>query len=274
MLSTRRSRGSGRQALAHLALLLAACFALALFSLAVFGGDRVQANPPNPPHGDGVHPGGGNGGLDNSGHGFHQEPPPPPPPPPDPPPDNPPPDNPPPARQAARAPPGGHRSGATRHLERPTATGLSGVAGAIASGHAGGHSDGGPERQRDREAPRESGRPRSPSQGQPRAVQGPEGCSDRRPGTRRRSAGGNPNRSTFADRLLSPTQIDLSAKNLGEGGLLRPPARGAALSAGDDLQQGDREEPRGDQGAGSSARAPGFCSSSAGSRSGGIRRSP
>jgi hypothetical protein len=31
---------------------------------------------------------------------------------------------------------------------------------------------------------------------------------------------GNPNRSTFADRLLSPTQVKLSAKNLGEGGLL------------------------------------------------------
>jgi hypothetical protein len=31
---------------------------------------------------------------------------------------------------------------------------------------------------------------------------------------------GNPNRSTLADRLLSPTQIDLSAKNLGQSGLL------------------------------------------------------
>jgi hypothetical protein len=30
----------------------------------------------------------------------------------------------------------------------------------------------------------------------------------------------NPDRSTFAERLLSPTQIDLSAENLGEGGLL------------------------------------------------------
>ncbi len=33
------------------------------------------------------------------------------------------------------------------------------------------------------------------------------------------AASGNPNRSTFADRLLSPTQIDLSAENLGKGGL-------------------------------------------------------
>jgi len=31
---------------------------------------------------------------------------------------------------------------------------------------------------------------------------------------------GNPHRSTFAERLLSPTQINLSAKNLGEGGML------------------------------------------------------
>jgi hypothetical protein len=31
---------------------------------------------------------------------------------------------------------------------------------------------------------------------------------------------GNPNRSTFADRLLSPTDINLSAKNLAEGGML------------------------------------------------------
>ena len=95
MFSIRRSRGSGRHALAHLALLLAACTAVALLSLSVLGGDRVQANPPNPPHGDGVHPGGGNGGLDNSGHGLHPNPPPPPPPD-NPPPDNPPPDNPPP----------------------------------------------------------------------------------------------------------------------------------------------------------------------------------
>ena len=33
-------------------------------------------------------------------------------------------------------------------------------------------------------------------------------------------SGGNPNRSTLADHLLSPTQIDLSAENLAEGGLL------------------------------------------------------
>ena len=45
----------------------------------------------------------------------------------------------------------------------------------------------------------------------------------RAPATPLRRAGtpeSNPNRSTFADRLLSPTEIDLSAKNLGEGGML------------------------------------------------------
>jgi MFS family permease len=31
---------------------------------------------------------------------------------------------------------------------------------------------------------------------------------------------GNPDRSTFADRLLSPTQVRLTAKNLGQGGML------------------------------------------------------
>jgi hypothetical protein len=48
------------------------------------------------------------------------------------------------------------------------------------------------------------------------------------PGIRGRSApfvaapapAGNSDRSTFADRLLSPTQIDLSAENLGKGGVL------------------------------------------------------
>src|SRR3954453_19891343 len=67
MPSTHRSRGSGARALAHLGLLLAAT-ALALFCLSALSGDRVNAKPPNPPRGDGVHPGGGNGGLDNSAH--------------------------------------------------------------------------------------------------------------------------------------------------------------------------------------------------------------
>jgi hypothetical protein len=34
------------------------------------------------------------------------------------------------------------------------------------------------------------------------------------------ASSGNPDRSTFADRLLSPTDIDLSAENLAQGGLL------------------------------------------------------
>src|SRR5215218_11516648 len=124
MPSTHRSRGSGARALAHLGLLLAAT-ALALFCLSALSGDRVHASPPTPPHGDGVHPGGGNGGLDNSAHTLHPNPQPPPPP--DPPPDDPPPRDAPPVQQPA--------SGGTN-----SSGGLGGVAGATASGHSGAHS--------------------------------------------------------------------------------------------------------------------------------------
>src|SRR4051812_36804088 len=115
---TRRSRGSGRRALAHAALLFGACAFALLVSLTVLGGTQVQANPPNPPHGDGVHPGGGNGGLDNSGHTLHPnpEPPPPPPPPPDDPPDKPPPDDPPPDREP---PPSGGGGGSPTSAPAP-----------------------------------------------------------------------------------------------------------------------------------------------------------
>src|SRR3954451_9445926 len=96
----------------------------------VLGSARVQANPPNPPHGDGVHPGGGNGGLDNSGHGYHRggNENPPPPPPDDPPPKDPPPDDPPPPdKQPAVS------SGAST---TSTSNGLNQVAGATGGGHA------------------------------------------------------------------------------------------------------------------------------------------
>ena len=126
---TRRSRGSGRRALAHAALLFGACAFALLVSLTVLGGTQVQANPPSPPHGDGVHPGGGNGGLDNSGHTLHPNPEPPPPPPPDDPPDNPPPDAPPPGRGP---PPAGGGGGSP--TSAPTPTGINGVAGISASG--------------------------------------------------------------------------------------------------------------------------------------------
>ena len=209
MPSTRRSRGSGRHAFAHVALLFAACFALVLLSMTVLGGARSQANPPNPPHGDGVHPGGGNGGLDNSGHGFHQ----PPPPPPVDPPDNPPPDDPPPNREPAPTRGGG---GST---STPTApTGISGVAGVSSKGHSSSNSS--------------SGRPAGDVIVKPhpkpdvvskhkakdaKQVKAPEAGPVPAPAA---APTGNPNRSTFADRLLSPTDLDLSAENLAEGGLL------------------------------------------------------
>ena len=222
---TRRSRGSGRQELAHLALLLAGCLALALLSLTVFGGGRVQAKPPNPPQGDGVHPGQGNGGLDNSAHNLHPNPQPPPPP------DNPPPDNPPPHDPPPNDPPpddspppdkspgDGGGSGGYSSSTGPASTGLGGVAGATASAHAGGHSHGpGP-------APSVVVKPHpSPAAGPVHHKAAPSGRGVKVAGagpTAAPVAGptGNPQRSTFADRLLSPTQIDLSAKNLGEGGL-------------------------------------------------------
>ncbi len=217
MLATRRSRGSGRQALAHLALLLAACLALAFLSLAVFGGSRVQANPPNPPHGDGVHPGGGNGGLDNSGHTLHPNPQPPPPPPDNPPPDDPPPDNPPPPD---KQPSGGGGGGDASTSSGSTATGLSGVAGATASGHAGGHSRSAGPNGSVIVKPHQSPAGGTVHHKAGKTVQGNKVAAAPAPPAPVVAAPvSNPNRSTFAERLLSPTQIDLSAKNLGEGGL-------------------------------------------------------
>jgi hypothetical protein len=214
MLSTRRSRGSGRQALAHLALLLAACLALALLSMTVFGGSRVQANPPNPPHGDGVHPGGGNGGLDNSGHTLHPNPQPPPPPPDNPPPDDPPPNDPPPDNPPPpdKQPSGG---GDASTSSGSSATGLGGVAGATASGHARSAGPSGSVIVKPHQSPAGTVHKKAG-----KTVQGNKVAAAPAPPAPAVAAPvSNPNRSTFADRLLSPTQIDLSAKNLGEGGL-------------------------------------------------------
>jgi hypothetical protein len=201
--------------LAHLALLFAACVAVGVFSLTVLGGDRVQANPPNPPHGDGVHPGGGNGGLDNSGHGYHpggsEDPPPPPPD--DPPP--PPPDDPPPPTKDPVQTGGGSTTS--------TSGGSNQVAGATGSGHAPSHSHAA------RSAPSAIVKPKSNpavthQQKAKVAVKAPKPAKVNAPAALpapvAAASSGNPNRSTFADRLLSPTQINLSAKNLGEGGML------------------------------------------------------
>ncbi len=240
MSSTRRSRGSGAQALAHLGLLLAACFAVALFSLAVLGGDRVQAHPPNPPHGDGVHPGGGNGGLDNSGHGFHQDPPPPPPQP-DPPPPEPPPADPPAEPPPADLPPdnGPVDTGAGPQPSSPTPTALSGVAGVTASGHA-------PRRvqwwircERDRAAPHEPRRQGRPSQGPPtEAGQGAPGWTVARYRSRPR-----PHRQPQALEPGRQASLADPDRPLGQescrGRAAHPLADRAPLPAGDDLQQGD-----------------------------------
>jgi hypothetical protein len=189
--------------LAHLALLLAACLALALLSVVVFGGGRVQANPPTPPHGDGVHPGAGNGTLDNSAHTLHPDPaPPPPPPPPVPPPDDP---------QPAQPPVAG-ASGSTTG-------GLGGVAGATASGHATRRSQAAPPPSvivKPHPAPH-AAPARHKQKVTAKVVQAPP--PEPLPAAAPPSSG-NPHRSTFADRLLSPTELDLSAKNLGQGGML------------------------------------------------------
>ena len=226
MPSTSRSRGSGRQPCAHLALLLAACLALVLLSLTVFGAGQAQANPPQPRHGDGFHPGGGNDHIDSSGghHGSeHPKPPPPPPdnPPPDcPPPDDPPPDNPVP-QEAPPPDPGPTVTGGGSSSIGAAATGLGGVAGVSASGHADDHSNGGgpsgtvivpphinpPTKIAHHKAKSKSKPAKSviaPAAGPPPTAPPPSG---------------NPHRSSFADRLLSPSDIDLSAENLGEGGL-------------------------------------------------------
>ena len=202
--------------LAHLALLFAACVAVGVFSLTVLGGDRVQANPPNPPHGDGVHPGGGNGGLDNSAHGYHpggsEDPPPPPDDPPPPPPDDPPP----PAKDPVQTGGGSTTS---------TSGGSNQVAGATGSGHAPSSSHAA------RSAPSVIVKPQTnPAVSHhqkakvDKSVKAPKPVKANAPAALpapvAAASSGNPNRSTFADRLLSPTQINLSAKNLGQGGML------------------------------------------------------
>ena len=202
--------------LAHLALLFAACLALALLSLTVLGDARVQANPPNPPHGDGVHPGGGNGGLDNSAHGYHpggnEDPPPPPDDPPPPPPDDPPP----PAKDPVQTGGGSTTS---------TSGGSNQVAGATGSGHAPSSSHAA------RSAPSVIVKPQTnPAVSHhqkakvDKSVKAPKPVKANAPAALpapvAAASSGNPNRSTFADRLLSPTQINLSAKNLGQGGML------------------------------------------------------
>jgi hypothetical protein len=198
-------------------LLFGACLALALLSLTVLGGTPVQANPPTTPHGDGVHPGGGNGGLDNSGHTLHPNPqPPPPPPPPDdppdkPPPDKPPPDDPPPDKQPVS-------TGGGTQPSTPAPSGISGVAGASTSGQTGSHPHGAAAPDSVVVKPHTN-----PATDHHKKANAPKASKVTAAGpapTAVEASSGNPDRSTFADRLLSPTDINLSAENLAQGGML------------------------------------------------------
>jgi hypothetical protein len=211
---------------AHLVLLFAAC-ALALISLSAIGGGQAQASPPKPPHGDGIHPGGGNNHLDNSGHTLHPDPEPPPPPPDKPPPDNPPPDKPPPDKPPPKVtPPKANppvvKPAAPTSAPAPTPSPSGGVAGATASGTAKKSGSGGsgssvvvtP-------VPNPVTHPAKHAAKKPKVIKtapvppAPISAPAAAPPPQ-----SNPNRSTFADRLLAPTSIDLSGKNLGEGGML------------------------------------------------------
>ncbi|MDX6607063.1 MAG: hypothetical protein QOD14_1603, partial [Solirubrobacterales bacterium] len=163
-----------------------------------FGATQAGADPPKPPHGDGVHPGGGNDHLDNSAHTLHPNPAPP----------TPPPDT-------------SHSGGGPlTQPSPPSNSGIGGVAGVKTSGHA-------PDRphsvaptgsvivtpthnpvvkHRVHHAKVTKALPVPvPTVVAPPAVAPPTG---------------NPQRSSLADRLLSPTDINLSAKNLGEGGMI------------------------------------------------------
>lgn len=186
---------------------------VAMFVIGAVGIPATQAgaDPPSHPHGDGVHPGGGNDHLDNSGHTLHPHPAPPPTPPPDPPPNVPPPKSPPPKV----APP---VNPAPTSAPAPTPS-SGGVAGAKASGSAKGGSGGPngtvvvtpvPNPATKHAVKHVNKQPKEvkalPTPAAPIAAAAPPAS--------------NPDRSTFADRLLAPTAIDLSAKNLGMGGML------------------------------------------------------
>jgi hypothetical protein len=110
-------------------------------------------------------------------------------------------------------------SGSGSPSSGPPARGVGGVAGVSTSGHAAGH----PRvaiptvtvivQPNTKPAARVShhGAKETKPIGAPEPAPSPSGAAAR---------SGNPHRSTFAGRLLSPTQINLSAKNLGEGGML------------------------------------------------------
>jgi hypothetical protein len=196
MLSTHRTGGCGKGRCLR-RLTLPCAFLVGLLAVIAIGAAQAGADPPQPPHGDGVHPGGGNDHLDNSAHTLHPNPAP-----------TPPPD---PLPTVAPTSGGSAPSG-----------GVGGVAGATASGKA-------------------SAKPASSPRPQGTVTVAPTPNPVTQPTHHRKKAPpklkavpapapppivappapqSNPDRSTFADRLLAPTAIDLSAKNLGEGGML------------------------------------------------------
>jgi hypothetical protein len=209
--STRRSRGSGvlRRLRALVALPCILAGSIGLLSLAVVGIGQAAASTPShvskSDHGGGDHGGGDNQGGDDQGDDDQGEDGPPSPPPHDPPPDNPPPDSPPPD---AGNPHGGGVGAPSSPSGGGTSSGLGGVAGVKTSGHAPSRSHAAgaagsvivqPTRHPVGKALKTSTAAAAPLATQP---------------------AGNPQRSSLADRLLSPTQVNLSAKNLGEGGML------------------------------------------------------
>ena len=183
------------------ALLFAAlCFAV--------GAPAAFGDPPFPPHGDGLHKGGGNDHLDNSSHGYYPG---------TPPPDNPPPDNPPPDNPPPQVTPTDTGSGAVAGATASSG-GFSGVAGVKTSGHAPTFHPAPTVTVAPQPAPPKI----APVKHHAKPVHTPKPIAlpALPPAPVPAVAATDSRRSIFANHLLSPTGVDLSAKNLGEGGLL------------------------------------------------------
>jgi hypothetical protein len=180
---------------------LVAIVALLAVGAIGIGATQAGADPPQPPHGDGVHPGGGNGHLDNSAHTLHPDPAPPPPPPEPTPPKVTPPSVPP---TPASSPP----------------SGVSGVAGAKASGQSNNGSHQSQASVVVTPEPDPVTQPKQKKKHQEEAKAVKVAPVPPAPVSAPAPPESNPQRSSLADRLLSPTEIDLSAENLGEGGML------------------------------------------------------
>jgi hypothetical protein len=136
-----------------------------------------------------------------------------------PPPNGPPQESPPPESPPPEKPPAA--GGGQTPTAQVSSGGIGGVAGAHASGHSAGHtsSGGSPEVVVVKPAHHPGAKHHVKKTQEPKAVVPPAPAPVLQ-NSAPASPGSNPARSTFADRLLSPGEIDLSAENLGEGGLL------------------------------------------------------